>query len=270
MNDLDNSKLVKLLKLKRQSLCGLLQNLVAFEQRYLVEVLVVGSVAQCQYWLDSDLDVFLPAGQDSDLHAAWFELSRTDSTFDMIIDPAIEYKRQILAEGRRPQVLLDLLNKFHDEAMLIAAFPNVRKAKILRTLDNSRFFIAELASIKSNTLSPVTLQWQFKVEQVAFRFVWVSVMILSRYDHLFHPIGAEIRHQVSASDWMDWVGELAQASQQRPAFEVKYAELIAHFYRNKTACDEFAVQDVDSWIDAFWAFDSYTRDWLAEHWLPQL
>lgn len=289
------SLLIEKLKQKKTGLIGLLEKLAAFEITHGVELWVIGSVAECGYWLDSDLDVFLDENCKKEVWQTWLDLDAEHGELDAIFNPKPEFKTRILESGERPSEVIAKLNLFDSEQGLIEQFAKRRHDKILQTLDNSAYFIDRLEGFKSmianglNKFEEGVKDQAFSrylersylqsvyVENVAFRFVWVSLMVLSRYEHLLEPIGPEIKDHISARDWLKWVDELAHSRAGRPAFMIQQAALIEDFYQAmefEQTLDDDAQSDesidvtarLNEWVTAYWCFDRDTREWLAKHW----
>lgn len=275
MNPLHYQQLIALLRVKKRELIGLLERLQTFEQTYAVELKVIGSVPESCYWLDSDVDVYWVDPGSSEGWAAWQALGQAHPKLDLIIDPTDEYKAHIMQQGVAPAGLLKRLKAFSDEPALIDRFAQYRHDKLVRTLDNSVYPLQQVIVLKSQAVAanPAVLYGP-EVKQLAFRFVWVGLMILSRYEHLLHPLGAEVANTLSVDDWWTWVDCLAHPSCDRPPFLVQDANLVAEVYgaaHQQAWQSPQAIQaGLQAWLDAFKAFDTYTREWVSENWTPQL
>lgn len=280
MNPHHYQQLIGLLRAKKRELIRLLEKLETFEKAYSVKLKVIGSVPEFCYWLDSDIDVYWVNPDSSEVWAAWQALGQAHPKLDLIIDPTDEYKAHIMQQGVAPVDLLQRLIAFSDEPALIECFAQYRHDKVVRTLDNSAYQLQQVIDIKlalddgpQIAISSAVLQGA-EVKALAFRFVWVGLMILSRYEHLMHPIGAEVAQTVSANDWLSWVDRLAHPSCVRPPFIVKDANLVAEVYGAVHQQAWQSPQTIQSglqlWLDAFMRFDTYTRTWISEYWTPQL
>lgn len=290
----DADVVIELLQAKKQALLRLLEVLVAFEHDQACELRIIGSVAECGYWLDSDLDAYLDKARFEQAWEAWLRLDSAHEKLDAIFYPLPMFKAQIERTGLRPQAVIDRLRAWHDEKKLIAEFAQRRQEKILRSLDSAWVFVEKLAFLKTLAdfeQSRLTheddadlaaslaqdLCYARYIEKVAFRFVWVGLMILSRYEFLLQPKATEVMFKFSEKDWHEWVEVLANPTTQRPPFIMPASDLVADFYR----CQETRRQGlmtshsalnpthrITAWQQAFEALDTYTREWIAQNWRP--
>mgnify|MGYP005749061891 CR=1 FL=1 len=293
LNQQQKAQLIEALKRKKSVLLTMVDRLIEFEEMHKCELLVVGSVPLCEYWLDSDLDVYLDASKFVSASKDWLALAEHDEKLDAIVSPAPAFLEQIKRDGVRPSEVKQRLVEFSDESDLIQCFAQRRHDKILRCLDSTGYFVDQLESLKrqiekqhtNSTTRPgdcaieSSLLYGQEVGEAAFRFVWVSVMILSRYEMLMSPIGAEAEHWVTVEKWRQWVKVLAQPQTDRMPFIVAHAQWVEDFYRHKhdktpvtnpplQAND--AVQKLAFWQQALEDFEEYTRQWIAENWRSRL
>jgi hypothetical protein len=293
LNQRQTAQLIEALKRKKSALLAMLERLIEFEQAQPCRLFVVGSVPLCEYWLDSDLDVYLDESEFASAQSAWLDLAQSDEKLDAIVSPAPAFLAQIKRDGVDPSEAKQRLIEFSDEADLIDEFAQRRHDKILRCLDSSGYFIDQLESLKQliekqgkkTSTRPgdgsidSSLLYGQAVSEAAFRFVWVSVMILSRYEMLWSPVGAEAEHWVSADKWNQWVAILVQPQADRSSFIVPHAQQVEDFYRHKhenasnnpplLPADE-VLQKLSFWQQALEDFEEYTRQWIAENWRNQL
>ncbi|WP_157792627.1 hypothetical protein [Thiomicrospira microaerophila] len=286
------AQLIDQLQQKKQKLIDLMTHLIRFEQRYGTPLWVVGSVARCRYWLDSDVDVYLDLALFKQAHPedeyAWVALDELAS-IDMIVYPPHAFKKRIEAQGIRPDELRRKLAMFDDEASLIKVFAQRRIKKIERTLDNSHFMVAKVVKLQGMYVKATQsafdddaflanmLVYDQRVQQLAFRFVWVGLMILSRYEHFFDPKGAEVKGMISETDWQHWCDQLAQPTTDRAPFVMPGRERVADLYRYLDSTNAYKIQPtpkaiepmkrLGEWIDSFAEFECYTRAWLTTNWV---
>lgn len=287
------SNLICLLETKKQRLMSGLDALVQFEKKHDVSLRLVGSVPECAYWLDSDIDVYLDRNMLVKEPDAWIELDECDS-FDVIVQPDIGFKQRILSEGVSPTEAKARLAAFNGEIRLVEGFAKRRYNKILQTLDNSRYFLKQLARLQAfytrHTTTPFqsgqvdsflqALAYDVRIGKVAFRFVWVGLMVLSGYEHLEQPKSREMEYRFGIEDLKKWHQQLGEPIENRAPFDISGAELVLDFYQRvergvlsnpfSLPADLDPIKRVDEWQQAFEAFDHYTRQWLEHHWKPQL
>jgi hypothetical protein len=285
----EHARLESLLAAKKDSLLLLLDQLMAFEQTHRVSLSVIGSVAELAYWLDSDLDVYLDQHCSPLTWSAWLDLDASQPKLDAICYPSSTFKQTILEQGKRPLQVKEALQQFSQWHRLIEQFPQRRHDKILCTLDNSAHYVAQLqdrltwikglsagssGSLEHARIEDYAFIYHQPLKQLAFRFVWIVVMLLSRYEQLFSPQGAEVAQTVTAEQWQQWVKTLAKPTATRPALTLPQSELVAdlvaEFYAQVYPNNADVLSYLNEWLRHYEAFETVVRDWIAQHWLPQL
>lgn len=286
----EQARLENLLKVKTQSFVQLLDQLRAFEQTHRVSLSVIGSVAEQAYWLDSDLDVYLDEHCSPLTWSAWLDLGASQPKLDAICYPSATFKQTILEQGKRPLQVKEALQPFSQWHRLIEQFPQRRHDKILCTLDNSAHYVAQLrdrmmliTDLSANathccgqdlsTTDYAFIYYQ-PLKQLVFRFVWVVVMLLSRYEQLFAPKGAEVAQTVTPEQWRQWFKTLTKPTAARPALVIaqadEIADLVAKFYQQTEPNNPDVISYLNDWLTHYADFEAAVRYWIAQHWLPQL
>lgn len=284
-NQVNDAVLIERLTAKKQQLLADLARLIAFEQRYGVVLKVIGSVPQCAYWLDSDIDVYVDASALPHRPQTW-QLFDASDNFDLILHPNDVFKQHILLEGVSPHEARYRLAGFDGQRELIRHFAARRYSKMQRTLDNSAFYLAQLAPLQKLCLAQTGFTDAFAagvvcqpdIGQVAFRFVWLSLMVLSGYEHWLAPKGHEMQYRLRVEDWQACYRLLTQPTTNRAAFDCPGAALVEDFYRRLTdqawlhsngdGADVDPLVRLNAWQQAFIDFEGYTRRWLDQNWAP--
>jgi hypothetical protein len=286
----EQARLEALLEVKTQSLVQLLDQLIVFEQTHRVSLSVIGSVAEQAYWLDSDLDVYLDEHCSPLTWSAWLDLGESQPKLDAICYPSSTFKQTILEQGKRPAIVKEALQQFTQWHRLIELFPQRRHDKILCTSDNSAHYVAQLRNRmmlitdlsasatpcydQNRSSTDYAFIYYQPLKQLVFRFVWVVVMLLSRYEQLFSPQGAEVAETVTPEQWRHWFKTLTKSTASRPALVIAQSDviagLVAEFYQQIEPNNPDVIRYLNDWLTHYAAFEAAVRHWIAQHWLPQL